>query len=150
VHLVNPLERLAADWDVEMVSEGSVVARARITSEWIGEGRFLLHRSETVLPEDAPQLWRDHAPKWSTVVMGADDRSGRYAYLYADSRRVNRVYEMALDGNEWRVWGRAAEEFFQRFLGVISDDGRRIDSRWERSTDAETWELDFEGRYTRV
>jgi hypothetical protein len=56
---------------------------------------------------------------------------------------------MALDGNEWRVWGRAGEEFFQRFLGVISDDGSRIDTRWERSADAETWELDFEGSYTR-
>ena len=146
---MNALERLAADWDVEMVSGGAVVARARITSEWIGNDRFLLHRSQTTLPDDAPKAWRDNAPTWSTVVMGADDRSGRYGYLYADSRGVNRVYEMALDGNRWRVWGRAGEEFFQRFLGVIGDDGRRIETRWERSTDAETWELDFEGSYTR-
>jgi hypothetical protein len=146
---MNALERLAADWSGEMVSGGVVVARAQIVSEWIADGQYLLHRSTTTLPDDAPQAWRDNAPTWSTVVMGVDDRSGRFAYLYADSRDVHRVYEMALDGNEWRVWGRAGEEFFQRFLGVISDDGNRIDARWERSKDAETWELDFEGRYRR-
>lgn len=146
---MSALERLAGDWDVEMVSGGAVVARARIQSEWVGPGPFLMHRSETTFPDDAPQGWRDNAPTWTTVVIGIDDRSGRYAYLYADSRDVHRVYEMALDGNEWRVWGRAGEQFFQRFLGVLTDDGGRIDTRWERSTDGETWELDFEGSYTR-
>ena len=146
---MNPLEALAHDWDVEMVPDGVVVARARIVSEWVGRDQFLLHRSETTLTDDAPQGWHDNAPTWSTVVIGTDDRSGRYGFLYADSRGVHRVYEMALDGNEWRVWGRAGEEFFQRFLGVISDDGKRIDTRWERSTDGESWELDFEGSYSR-
>lgn len=146
---MSPLEALAGDWDVEMIPAGVVVARAHIVSEWIGDGQFLLHRSETTLADDAPQVWRDNAPAWSQVVMGADDRSGRFAYLYADSRGVHRVYEMALEQREWRVWGRAGEDFFQRFLGVISEDGKRIDSRWERSTDAETWELDFAGSYTR-
>jgi hypothetical protein len=147
---MNPLDALAATWDVEMVVDSDVVARARIVSEWIADGQFLLHRSETTLPEDPPQVWRDNAPTWSAVVIGADDRSGRYGYLYADSRGVHRVYEMSLEGREWRVWGRAGPEFFQRFLGVLSEDGGRIDTRWERSTDAEAWELDFEGSYTRV
>jgi hypothetical protein len=143
------LQTLAGEWEVEMVSEGEVVARARISSEWIGDGDFLVHRSQTELSDAAPQVWRDNAPTWSVVVIGADDRSGRYGYMYADSRGVHRVYEMALDAQEWRVWGRAGPEFFQRFLGVISDDGNRIDMRWERSTDAENWDLDFDGTYTR-
>ena len=146
---MNALEQLAGDWDAEMVVGGAVVARAQIVSEWIGDGQFLLHRSRTILPDDAPQVWRDNAPTSSSVVMGADDRSGRFAYLYADSRGVHRVYEMSLDDREWLVWGRAGEEFFQRFRGVVSEDGARIEARWERSADAEAWELDFEGNYTR-
>jgi hypothetical protein len=41
------LQTLAGEWEVEMVSEGEVVARARISSEWIGDGDFLVHRSQT-------------------------------------------------------------------------------------------------------
>jgi hypothetical protein len=57
---------------------------------------------------------------------------------------------MALDGNEWRVWGRPGEEFFQRFLGIFSEDGSQIETRWERSADGDSWELDFAGSYSRV
>src|SRR4051794_32448369 len=113
------LEALAGTWDVELVADGEVVARERIVSEWIGEGNFLLQSSRTELTGAAPQVWRDNAPTSSVVVIGTDDRSGRYAYLYADSRGVRRVYEMALDDREWRVWGRAGPEFFQRFLGEL-------------------------------
>src|SRR5689334_16409942 len=116
-----------------MVADGLVVARQRLRSEWIATGSFLLQSAETTLTDAASQVWQDNAPAWTRVVIGADDRSGRYGYLYVDSRGVHRVYEMALDGSEWRVWGRAGEEFFQRFFGVISDDGTRIATRWERS-----------------
>ena len=56
---------------------------------------------------------------------------------------------MAFSGRDWRIWGQAGPEFFQRFSGALSEDGRRIDARWERSRDGETWQLDFELTYTR-
>jgi hypothetical protein len=82
-------------------------------------------------------------------VIGADDRSGNYGYLYADSRGVKRVYEMSFDEREWRIWGQAGPDFHQRFIATISDDRNGIDGRWERSRDGESWELDFELTYTR-
>ena len=41
--------------------------------------------------------------------------------------------------------------FAQRFLGMFSADGQRIDARWETSRDgAATWALDFELTFRRV
>jgi hypothetical protein len=144
------MKALDGTWNLELVADGEIVAREQIVSEWIAGGDFLLHRAETEVLDSAPQIWHDNAPRSSTVVMGADDPSGRYAFLYADSRGVHRVYEMTLDAREWRVWGRSGPEFFQRFLGLISEDGERIDARWERSSDGDSWELDFEAIYRRA
>ena len=147
---MSALERLVGEWEMEMSPEDVVVARAHLVYEWIADGDFLLERSTTELTDDAPQIWRDNAPTSSSVVIGADDYTGRYGYLYADSRGVKRVHQMSIDGDEIRIWGESGPEFFQRFVGVFSADGRRIDGRWERSTDGQTWELDFEGTQTRV
>ena len=144
------LDVLAGEWVATLAPDGTVVARTHYKFEWIENGAFMRQTGQTELTDDAPQLWRDNAPTSTIAVIGRDDRSGRYGYLYWDSRNVRRVYEMSLDGGVWRIWGRAGEAFFQRFIGQFSDDGRTIDSRWERSEDAETWELDFEGTYERV
>src|SRR4051794_23496115 len=143
------LNRLAGEWDVEMRADGVVVARELVVYEWIADGDFLLQRSQSQLTDAAPQIWRDNAPTSSTNVIGADDYSGRYGFLYADSRGVRRVYEMSIDGDETRVWGESGPSFFQRYVGTFSDDGNQIDGRWERSTDNENWELDFESTYRR-
>ena len=144
------LDVLAGEWDASLIADGETVAHTRYSFEWIEDGAFMLQKGSTELSDDAPQLWRDNAPTSATVVIGRDDRSGRYAYLYNDSRGVNRVYEMSLEEGVWRIWGRAGEAFFQRFVGKFSDDGQTIEARWERSSDAETWELDFDGVYKRV
>jgi hypothetical protein len=146
---MRPLEKLIGDWVIEMKPGGVVVARAHAVGEPIAGGDYVLIRSETELTDDAPQGWHDNAPTSSSMMLGADDRSGTYACLYADSRGVHRIYEMTLDERDWRMSGQAGPEFFQRFIGAFSDDGSRIDGRWERSVDGETWELDFEGTYTR-
>ena len=144
------LEVLAGEWEVSAVVDGRTVTKTRQSFEWIADGAFLLGHAETEIADDAPQVWKDNAPRSASVVIGRDDRSGRYGYLYVDSREVRRVYEMSLDDRTWRIWGRAGEAFFQRFVGTFSDDGQTIESRWERSSDAENWELDFEGTYARV
>jgi hypothetical protein len=120
------------------------------TFEWIEDGAFMLQKGTTEVAPGAPQIWHDNAPTTATVVIGRDDRSGRYGYLYRDSREVHRIYEMSLEDGTWRIWGRAGENFFQRFAGTFSEDGQRIAARWERSEDAENWELDFDGVWERV
>src|SRR6476659_9982165 len=107
------LDVLAGDWDVRAVVDGNTVSTARYSYEWIEEGAFMVHRAQVQLPADAPQVWKDNAPTSMVAVIGRDDRSGRYAYLYTDSRGVHRVYEMSLEGRDWRIWGRAGETFFQ-------------------------------------
>jgi hypothetical protein len=143
------LEELVGEWDVSAVLDGRTMATGTHRFTPVEGGAFLAYSGETKVADDAPQLWHDNAPTSFHVLIGLDDASGRYGYLYWDSREVRRVYEMSFEDRVWRVWGRAGEEFFQRFVGRVSDDGREIESRWERSTDGEAWELDFEGTYRR-
>lgn len=85
-----------------------------------------------------------------TVIIGADDRTERFSYVYADARDVHRVYEMSLDDGIWKIWGQSGPEFFQRFSGTIAEDGSTIAAGWEKSSDGSSWELDLELTYTRV
>src|SRR6266568_1376801 len=75
-----------------------------------------------------------------------DHRSGRGAghlsQHYYDSRGVARVYQMTLDGREWKIW-REAPGFWQCYTGVISDDGTTITGAWEGSPDGREWKHDF-------
>jgi hypothetical protein len=140
------LEALAGEWDVVATLDGERMSSSIAIFEWIAGGDFLFQRSEVA---DLAEAWQGRAPTWLTSVIGSDDPTGRYAYLYADSRGVHRAYEMTLADREWRIRGQAGPEFHQRFLGVLSDDGERIDGRWERSVDGASWELDFEVTYAR-
>jgi hypothetical protein len=142
------LEILVGEWEVvSVLDDGTVATTGSSTFEWIGDREFLLQRGTTEVTDAAPQIWHDNAPRSSSAVIGADDRTGTFAYAYADSRDVHRVHQMTLDDGEWKIWGQAGPEFFQRFIGKVGAD--RIDGRWERSTDGENWELDFEGTYVR-
>jgi hypothetical protein len=144
---VEELGALVGEWDVSAIVDGQAMSVTRQTFELIENGSFLVHRSEVERLDD---LWKGAAPEWTRAVIGRDDRSARYGYLYADARGVRRVYEMSFEDDLWRIWGRAGEAFFQRFVGRLSDDGNAIAARWERSADAETWDLDFELAYARV
>ena len=46
--------------------------------------------------------------------------------------------------------GARAIPFAQRFTATISDDGNRIEGRWEAAKDGGDWETDFDLVYTRV
>jgi hypothetical protein len=148
--MTNALETLIGEWQVvATLGDGTRVSDSRTSFEWIADADFLLQRGGFEPPEHGPQVWKDNAPRSFTTVIGRDDRTGRYGYLYADSRGVKRVAEMSFDGREWQNCGQPSADWYQRFRGTVSDDGNRIDGRWENSRDGESWELDFELTYTR-
>jgi hypothetical protein len=48
---------------------------------------------------------------------------------------------------DWTMEARG-EPFAQRFTAKISDDGNRIEGRWEAAKDGSNWETDFDLVYT--
>jgi hypothetical protein len=135
------LEVLVGKWKVEATPPGGPPwpGDAEITFEWMEGAPFLIERSWVEMPE---------APNAITVI-GADAANGRYFQLYSDDRNVSRVYEMSIGDGEWKLW-REGEPFDQRFAGKISDDGNRIEARWEAAKDGTNWETDFDLTFTRV
>jgi hypothetical protein len=141
---MSPLEPLVGEWTMEMhvpVEPPAVVA-GRVTFEWLPDHRFLIQRW-TIEHEDAPD---------GIAVIGASHRTGEYTQHYFDSRGVERIYAMTLSTGELRLWREvdpAGDDFSQRFIGRMKENGDFIDGRWERSDDARTWELDFVLTYRR-
>jgi hypothetical protein len=111
----------------------------RASISWLEGGAFLIMRSETDEPEIPSGI----------AILGTDDSSGECSMLYFDERGVSRKYECSLEGNVWKWW-RNSPEFFQRFTGVIADDGRTIVCNGEMSRDGGKWEADLALTYTRV
>jgi hypothetical protein len=142
----SPLERLVGTWEFEPFVEGRPTGRGRATFEWIGDGAFVLERSDA---EWSDPGWVANAPRSTQSVIGFDDTTGEIAMLYADSRGVLRIYRGTLTDEAWRL-ERAAPDFHQRFVGLLRDDGRTIDGRWESSPDGTAWELDFPITYRKV
>ena len=139
------MERLTpfiGEWDLEtsLAAPGSV--RATTTFEWALDGKFLLERGEI----DPPV-----APNSLSVI--AQDGDG-FRQHYFDSRGVVRIYRMTFDGRTWTLQRDAPDftplAFAQRYIGVLTEDGPRIDGRWEsRPPDAADWEHDFDLNYVR-
>jgi hypothetical protein len=142
----SPLERLVGTWEFEPSVEGGSPGRGRATFEWIEDGAFLVERSDADWSDPS---WVKNAPKTTQSVIGFDDTTGEIAMLYADSRGVLRIYRGTLTDEAWRL-ERAAPDFHQRFVGLLRDDGRTIDGRWESSPDGTAWELDFPITYRKV
>lgn len=135
------LEPLVGEWTMTATPppgaqwDGGV---GRATFEWHDSGAHLVQRSTVEAPE-APD---------SIAIIGCDAANGTYQQLYADDRGVCRVYEMAIDEREWRLW-REGEPFPQRFIGRFEDAGRTIAGRWE-GVQGGDWVLDFELVFRRV
>ena len=142
----SPLGHLVGTWEVEPLVDGRSAGSGRATFEWIGDGAFLIERSDA---EWSDPGWVENAPKATRAVMGFDDSTGEFVQLYSDDRGVSRIYRGTLTDDAWRL-ERAAPDFHQRFVGEFRDDGRTIDGRWESSTDGTTWELDFPITYRKV
>lgn len=98
-------------------------------------------------------------PDSISIIGGAPDGEPQPMH-YFDSRGVQRLYHMAIDGSTWKIWLAPGEDwngpdgpgFNQRFVAEISADGRTIDGRWERGMgDAgDEWEIDFPITYSRT
>jgi hypothetical protein len=146
--LLARLDVLVGAWELSVPEVD--LGRARTAFEWIEDGAFLVMHSEAdPPPADAPREWIENSPFPVTAVIGVDETSERFSYLYADARGVHRVYMMTLEDGVWKI-SRDAPEFFQRFEGQISDDGTTIDGAWEMSRDGEAWEHDFDLRYVKI
>jgi hypothetical protein len=134
------LEPLVGEWAMTATPPGGPPwpGGGRTVFEWHESRAFLISRSTVDAPE-APNGWE---------IIGCDAANGKYFQLYSDDRGVCRVYEMSIGGGEWRLW-REGAPFGQRFTGRFSEDGNRIDGRWETKTES-GWETDFDLTYTRV
>ena len=111
---------------------------ARVSFEWLGDA-YLIERWNI----DQPQ-----APD-GIAIIGPDESGAQLVQHYFDTRGVARVYSMSLEGGVWRLW-RDGDDFSQRFSGTFSEDGLRIDGRWEIAHDGEHWETDFDLTYERI
>jgi hypothetical protein len=129
---------LAGEWKVEAFG-GS----APVHIEWILDGQYLIQRA------NAP----DPAPNSVAIISVAEDDDS-YIQHYFDTRGVTRTYAMTFAEGVWTLLRDKPDfsplDFHQRFEGKISDDGKTIDARWEKSDDGKTWEFDFPLTYTRI
>lgn len=146
------LNALVGAWGLTATIEGKQMAGGRTTFDWIEDGAFLRQRAEAepATEEGVPSQWVENSPFPVVTIIGLDDSSETFSYVYSDARGVSRVYEMTIEDRVWRVWGQSGAEFFQRFEGVFGDDGDTISAHWDHSTDGSEWELDFELTYTRL
>ncbi len=145
-----PLDALVGAWTFEITQEGQTVMRSRAEFARVEGGAFLLQHATAGLLPTTPEVWRQNSPFPIVTVMGVDDPSGAFTYLYADGRGVRRVYQMTLADRVWTIRGKAGPRFFQRFHGTFGDDDRTIAAYWERSEEGQSWQRDFDIRYTKV
>ena len=140
------LDVLIGEWSIEARFPGAPPSdlRGRVAFEWMSGDRFVIERWEVPVPE-APD---------GVAIIGFDEGRQTLLQHYFDSRGVARVYEMTLDDGVWTLSRTAPDfsplSFCQRFTGSFSDDGMRIDGRWEKTGDAGAWEHDFDVVYTRL
>jgi len=97
-------------------------------------------------------------PDSVSIIGGAPDGEPQPMH-YFDSRGVERLFMMTLEGSTWKFWrapgedwkGRHGPGFNQRFIGEISADGKTIEGRSERGLgDAgDEWVIDFPITYFR-
>ena len=117
---------------------------ARVTFEWVGHQAFVLERWTVPIPE---------APDGLAVIRW-DEGSGTFLQHFFDERGVARVYEMTLGDGVWTLERTKPDfsdfTFSQRFSGMFTHDGKRIDGTFEIAHDHVTWEKDFDVVYTRV
>lgn len=144
---VTALGALAGEWELEASFDAGsfgpgsapVTGRGRTTFEWVDGEFFLLQRFSV----------EDPAAPSGIAVIGAGPAPGTLTQHYYDSRGVERVYQMSLDGGVWKLW-REAPGFSQRFTGTLASGGRTIEGAWEASPDGSQWRHDFRLTYRKL
>ena len=117
------------------------VVEGSATVEWLDDA-FLIMR--WFFGEEPEAVW---------VLSRSDARDSFIAlsYLSYDERGVLRVFDMTFTGagGAWLLT-RADLDFYQRFVGTVSADGRRIDAHPDASEDqGTTWRKDFDLTFER-
>lgn len=135
---------LIGNWEMELSNAGflpdpSARVKGKVSFEWLEDGAFLMMRMGDRLSEAPRAIWLIHR----------DDASSDYKAFYYDDRKVSRIYEMSFSNQTWRLW-RQSPDFSQRFEGRIGKEGNKIMAEWEKSSDGQTWEHDFDVTYTRL
>ncbi|MGZ5309059.1 MAG: hypothetical protein ACXWDQ_01245 [Solirubrobacterales bacterium] len=138
------MDAFVGEWNVEasLPIDPPIEMRGRSVFEWLEGGGFLVQRSTTE---------REEFPNTLSVI-GVDEEGEGYVMHYFDSRGVKRVYEMSLADGVWKLERDPSgprSDFWQRYVGEFSDDGKTIEGRWEKSDDGSSWELDFPLTYTK-
>ena len=140
------LEPFIGEWSLDASFPGASPTGplGRTVFEWTLGGQYLLQRSEVPHP-DAPD---------GLCIVGFDLETRRYVQHYFDSRGVARTYSMTLDEGRWELLRDAPDfsplDFFQRFIGTFSADGRTIEGEWQTSPDGSAWERDFALTYRKI
>ena len=139
---------LVGDWQMEARVGSVVAATLSCQFSWLEGGAYLAMRTKAEIAPDDPLSWRGRAPEVTTAIIGYDDATDEFTYLYTDSRGVARAQHTDLTAGVWRIWG-AAPGFSQRFEGMFSSDGNTITGSWSMFTDGTNWTKDFDVTYTR-
>lgn len=142
---LNPLEGLIGEWEM-VLSNASFLPRPTefvkgppVSFSWGENGAFLLMHMGDKAAGPPQALWLIHR----------DEAAPNYTVLYYDARNVSRVYQMSWQAQVWKMW-REAPGFWQRYEGRVSQDGKTITARWEKSSDGSIWEHDFDITYTKI
>jgi hypothetical protein len=124
------LNRLVGAWETEATHPAfpDMVVPGRTTFEWLAGEKFLICRSDTTHP-DFPD---------SVSVIG--DFEGQVEMHYYDSRGVHRIYGLAFDGAELKIW-RDHPGFSQRLSARLERD--TLSGVWQLSRDDSTWDDDL-------
>jgi hypothetical protein len=123
--------------------------------------RFHLPRRQASAAPSSSGSWTDipverakpDAPE-SVALVGFDAQRKAYIQHYFDVRGLARIYAMGLREGAWTLVRESADftplGFSQRFTGMFSSNGTRINGRWESSPDGSNWKYDFYLTYTKV
>ena len=138
------LEMLIGKWEMELsnasfLPDPSVTFKGNISFDWLEGGAFLIMRMGGRVSSAPSAVW----------LISRDESSSDYKVFYYDDRKVSRIYEMSFSDNVWKLW-RHSPNFSQRFEGKISNDGNKILAKWEKSSNGQKWEHDFDVTYTRI
>src|SRR5262249_47285760 len=132
--------------------DGHDLPPVRSSCAWLEDGAFVTQRSYVdpdVVVAGVPAELLASTPLPVIALIGLDDAAEHFWMLYADALGEHRVYEMALEGREWRIW-RDAPGFGQRFIARFDESGDVISGAWELSRDGESWQHDYDMTYTRI
>ncbi|HEY1672276.1 MAG TPA: hypothetical protein VGG50_06130 [Streptosporangiaceae bacterium] len=113
------------------------VIRGSTTFEWLDGQQFVIQRSHYDHP-DIPD---------AIAIIGATGE--QLSMHYFDSRGIDRVYAVSLEGDQWRFW-RDDPGFRQRFTGRFSADGDTITGQGRMARDGAGWEDDLALTYRRA